>query len=952
MRLSPRPWWSFRRALVGLVVGVLLFSGAPLAAWSAPTPEPAPTDKVKAQDNATTKAKDAETPTADAETPAVKESPADEESASAEPTDEPTVKDEESATPEESGSPAEETEPAASEDSGTPDVAAEDESDEIVAQAVPPATGNNAVISVKVGGTRVGTTAVSSLDGVVLGFYDAATGGSPIYQCTSDSDGDCSITVPNTQAAQGGQPAGANRDRRFWVRQISTPTATNYSNPTLGNGGGDDPITSSSYRFQTCQQLRAGNTCLSSNIGANGFMLSTGNELNASGGIWQNSLNNPNFPAKCGINVALVLDFSNSVTNPQLVQLKAAANGFVDALTGTPSQVGTFTFATNAPASAGDTLALTSVSTSASATTVKNKITNYTRPAVAVGGTNWDRGLYQVAQSAARFDVAVVITDGDPTQYNSPATGPGNFTRFREVENGIFSANAIKDRGHQSHRVRRRRRRRQLRQRRESSVDLRPDAEQRLLPDQRLRSGRRSVAPTCPGQLHRVDLRRQAGRAGGCAGQLDRGRRAARRLDIHRHRVVRRHLRQPQRPGDRRRHRRRQLPAHLRGRHHQRPCHPQRDPAIRLHLAHDQRQQRDLHTHRHRRQCAGDKQWSYRLHGNGGLRLSGELCVYNMPPQPLASVILHKRWVVNGTTYNQGDQPTGLVATALLNAVAREWDIEIGGFRQGDSVTVNEVAVTALPLCQITSRRLTNQNGTTVDLALPSTQTLNSGVNNYTLTNTATCTTRLQLAKSVEGGIDPPPAAGWTLTATPPTGTGFSGSTGVNQLVTADVRYTLSENDAHPEYRQFVDPNAVLIPGATGSWNCQEVTADGGTVVPGFSDGLNGGVVVPFGRYVRCTAVNQTATLRLVKEVFNDNGGTAVPADWDLTATPTGAFPPGLLPQTRPGADLDNAEYFDVRPGARIRPIGVDAAGVHQHRHRVRDPESACRHKDGHPTAR
>ena len=35
--------------------------------------------------------------------------------------------------------------------------------------------------------------------------------------------------------------------------------------------------------------------------------------------------------------------------------LKAATNGFVDALTGTPSQVGTFTFATSAPANTGDT---------------------------------------------------------------------------------------------------------------------------------------------------------------------------------------------------------------------------------------------------------------------------------------------------------------------------------------------------------------------------------------------------------------------------------------------------------------------------------------------------------------------------------------------------------------------------------------------------------------------
>ena len=40
----------------------------------------------------------------------------------------------------------------------------------------------------------------------------------------------------------------------------------------------------------------------------------------------------------------------------------------------------------------------------------------------------------------------MIITDGNPTVYGN-AEGPGNYTRFREVENGIFSANAIKAEG-------------------------------------------------------------------------------------------------------------------------------------------------------------------------------------------------------------------------------------------------------------------------------------------------------------------------------------------------------------------------------------------------------------------------------------------------------------------------------------------------------------------------
>ena len=58
------------------------------------------------------------------------------------------------------------------------------------------------------------------------------------------------------------------------------------------------------------------------------------------------------------------------------------------------------------------------------------------------------------------------------------------------------------------------------------------------------------------------------------------------------------------------------------------------------------------------------------------------------------------------------------------------------------------------------------------------------------------------------------------------------------------------------------------------SWQCVEVDA-AGIVIPGFSQGVDGSVTVPFGTRVRCTAVNQTARLHLIKTVTNHNGGTA-----------------------------------------------------------------------------
>ena len=138
----------------------------------------------------------------------------------------------ESSTPSESPKPSESAEPSASAEPQAQDPDAADDGG-IVPQVVPPATGNNAVITVKVGGVRTSQTAVGDLGGVQLGLYLTAGAANPVNNtwavCTSDADGDCSITVPNTQ------PVGANRDRRFWVKQIST-AAGYYTNPELGTG--------------------------------------------------------------------------------------------------------------------------------------------------------------------------------------------------------------------------------------------------------------------------------------------------------------------------------------------------------------------------------------------------------------------------------------------------------------------------------------------------------------------------------------------------------------------------------------------------------------------------------------------------------------------------------------------------------------------------------------------
>ena len=63
---------------------------------------------------------------------------------------------------------------------------------------------------------------------------------------------------------------------------------------------------------------------------------------------------------------------------------------------------------------------------------------------------------------------------------------------------------------------------------------------------------------------------------------------------------------------------------------------------------------------------------------------------------------------------------------------------------------------------------------------------------------------------------------------------------------------------------------------AASAWAC-----DGGTQTDDDS------IAVALGESATCTITNDDvpAHLTLVKEVVNDNGGTAVPSDWTLTAT-------------------------------------------------------------------
>ncbi|MBO2448308.1 VWA domain-containing protein [Actinomadura barringtoniae] len=301
-------------------------------------------------------------------------------------------------------------------------------------RTVPPPSADTSVVTVKTGGDRTGIGAVAPLAGVRLGLYAAEGDTSPVDGtwgvCTSDGDGDCSFTVPDT--------GGANNGKRFYVKQIAAPAGW-YTNPSLRTGpGSGSSSTEQPYVFQT-PALQPDTTYHSTKE----FMYdTTRGQLTASDGIWQQSRNNPPLPTRCGLDVALVLDLSSSVGSA-LPNLKKAADKITDGLVGTPSRMALYSFDRGSP-SAGtqNHPALSSVSTKAGADAVKARYAGW-----ALGsGTNWDQALWKPAQASQKYELAIVLTDGNPTYYGD-LEGSGGTTRISEVENGIFSANALKKKG-------------------------------------------------------------------------------------------------------------------------------------------------------------------------------------------------------------------------------------------------------------------------------------------------------------------------------------------------------------------------------------------------------------------------------------------------------------------------------------------------------------------------
>ncbi|MGR6743217.1 DUF7507 domain-containing protein [Microbacterium sp. F1-18] len=159
---------------------------------------------------------------------------------------------------------------------------------------------------------------------------------------------------------------------------------------------------------------------------------------------------NPALSEHCQMNIAISVDLSNSVTDTQLAQTRSELAGLAQALEGYPLQLAVHNFASNAPATSGPSnspLPLTSLADEAGVDAVGAYVNGIQRPASAQGGTNWDRGVAAVAASPETYDALIFLTDGNPTQYGSPARGPGNSTDRAVMDASVRSANELKATG-------------------------------------------------------------------------------------------------------------------------------------------------------------------------------------------------------------------------------------------------------------------------------------------------------------------------------------------------------------------------------------------------------------------------------------------------------------------------------------------------------------------------
>jgi len=292
------------------------------------------------------------------------------------------------------------------------------------------------VLTVRVGGDRTGAGQgdVTGLDGVTLGVY--SSDGVLVDTCVSAA-GLCTLVVPETD------PEGSNYNQRFVIRQIGVPDGW-YMNPHLRTGGVNaTPANIRAYEFQTpaltAREYTPEQLLSSTGMGPTGTVSET-----ASLGHWQQSRNNPTLTPTCGIGrVAILADWSSSVSiNPGYAVLRQTLDQIADAFTGTPGFLSFVPFGYQ----------YLPTDSSYFPTACPNSVASFKELYVDWGslgsqGTNWDAALRTVMHGDP--DLVIMLTDGNPTVWGGGDLGQGGASsnQLADVEAAIFAANTLKANG-------------------------------------------------------------------------------------------------------------------------------------------------------------------------------------------------------------------------------------------------------------------------------------------------------------------------------------------------------------------------------------------------------------------------------------------------------------------------------------------------------------------------
>ncbi|WP_211215196.1 vWA domain-containing protein [Nesterenkonia alba] len=802
--------------------------------------------------------------------------------------------------------------------------------------------------------------------------------------CTSNARGECWFIIPEARCLQASGTrcvqSERNYDRELYVQAVDDaagspeevePLLTAAISPVAG----EEPRNASRYRHRVGH--RDGTNFLvrgtyESHSGRD-FMNYGASSTTPTGslGTFPVSRPNPSMPDRCGLDVAVTLDFSSSMDGDERA-LADATTAFVDSLEGTPSSMALFNFGTDSPVSSslpdlpGFNFAQPeSVSTSAGAQTVRGWYTdgqgnpNFNIPhgQHAQGqGTNWHRGFEHPASQPYDYDVLVFVTDGNPTLHGrNPNTAGqlGATTRYQDIEQAIFAANSLKAQGTQvlavgagetgiEHDY--------------STYNLRaisgPVEEQDYFQTPEFSAAGQYLAnmilesctPTVTVVKHEVP-------EGGGANDATPGEGWEFSAEITGDDLVRWEGTNTQRT---------QGMTGVDGAINFALDFTPNDQAV-VDLTFTETWKdgwepypindgvsavcRDMKDGENILDVeVNDDQFTIR---DVTLDMAITCEFWNTQQSTAAAVQVDKQWVIDGEVIPQGQQPSDYDADLLITRpsdhselINRDWGRRLAGYSAGDELTLDEsLSVNEeLSRCTVEGRVTEGRGVTNVGdlLAGPTGEELpyetaalevGSG-NRYTITNWVTCQDpQLTLEKHIESG---PGGDAWRLQARTGDGTlvmdGTTGEATVNSpgSVTGEVApgiYHLAESAGSPLYVQLDDrENPEAFPHATGSWECSLENRQGERIaLPDTfeNDGSNGGVSVREGTHVVCGAVNQTAQLTLLKTIEGE-GAELSPEDFDLTATPdelNGDFAGELTENIVPGvSEVDEAQSFYVRP--------------------------------------